>query len=70
MDPKATLSALLTALANPGDYDNPEDQRQDVLDMLGNLKQWIERGGYLPEVQEDAIKATTHTYRITMDFTR
>ena len=44
MDPTATLKAFLEACT--------ENDREAAEESLCNLKQWIDRGGFLPKIQQ------------------
>ena len=51
MDPQTTLYSLLAELAAP------EPDRDCILEHLENLQEWIERGGFLPQVSDLAGRA-------------
>lgn len=49
MDPKAALIALLECFAAE-QFD--EHERQDAIDNLAALKNWLEAGGFSPAVDD------------------
>ena len=51
MDPQTTLYSLLAELAAP------EPDRDTIAEQLDNLLEWIERGGFLPQVSDLAGRA-------------
>ena len=53
MDPNATLAKIRVLLATINDPDNDRDEMVaeyggDLAEAVGNLDEWLERGGYLP----------------------
>ncbi len=54
MDPNATLSAMVEALAE-FDATANSDALADVKEHAGNLRGWITRGGFLPEIDREQL---------------
>lgn len=47
MDPDATLKQILTLLV---DADHPEQVRDELVGSLRDLADWLDNGGYVPQL--------------------
>lgn len=53
MDPTAALQNLLDAIAdyaNPLNVDEQLIGRDEIIDRLDSLKDWVRRGGFMPDL--------------------
>lgn len=50
MDPNATLRALLEALDACAKDSETLDDRENAVDLARNLADWLEKGGFAPDV--------------------
>jgi len=53
MDPQACLFDVLSYLEG----DDREEWRDEIIDCLESLKDWISRGGFLPKVTSNGHEA-------------
>lgn len=67
MDPTATLADILDTFADTTRAWSLED-RDEVIDLMDSLADWIKRGGFVPAIQQTENGAIT-TYTIDLSHT-